>query len=374
MIFTFSYVSWEGAQRRGMCFAQDRLAQTLLDNQRVGRLLVCNLPRSLPVKLVKDRLRPGHEFPTRDDARLFEPLRLRRRDPRSTRALERWFSAYDRRLRQAALRFGMERPAVITAHPLIAGFPRLSWAGPVTFYATDDWAAYPRTKAWWPAYEESYARVRASGRGVCAVSDTIIDRIRPSGPHTVVPNGIEPAEWMTPGDPPGWFQELPRPRLLYVGTLDSRLDIESLKQVATAFSEGSVVLVGPSYDDAHLVPLAESANMHLRSPVKRDEVAALVSAADACLLPHRRTPLTEAMSPLKMYEYLAGGRPVAATDLPPVRDISNRVVLEPEHGDLAAAVRGALALGPASETERSQFLREHSWQRRHRQILDFALR
>jgi len=374
VVFTFSYVSWAGAQLRGMCFAQDRLAQTLLDDPRVARLLVCNLPRSRPVKLVKDALRPGPEFPASDSARLHEPLRLRRQDPRSIRALERWYRLYDRRLRRAALRFGMQRPAVITAHPLIAGFPELSWAGPVTFYATDDWAAYPRGKAWWPAYEESYARVRKSGRGVCAVSDTIVQRIRPSGPSIVVPNGIQPAEWVDPGRPPEWFLALPRPRLLYVGTLDSRLDIAGLRRVAAAYPDGSVVLVGRSYDDPHLAPLSQHANVHVRPAVKRPEVAAIVSAADACLLPHRRTALTEAMSPLKVYEYLAGGRPVAATDLPPVRNISNRLVLEPESGDFPGAVKRALALGPAGEAERMDFVSAHSWQRRHRQILDFALR
>ena len=36
------------------------------------------------------------------------------------------------------------------------------------------------------------------------------------------------------------------------------------------------------------------------------------------------------MSPLKLYEYLAGGRPVIATDLAPMRDISPWVHLAPD--------------------------------------------
>jgi hypothetical protein len=44
------------------------------------------------------------------------------------------------------------------------------------------------------------------------------------------------------------------------------------------------------------------------------------------------TALTEAMSPLNPYEYLAGGRPVAAVDLPPIAGVDGRVALAPVGG------------------------------------------
>jgi hypothetical protein len=79
------------------------------------------------------------------------------------------------------------------------------------------------------------------------------------------------------------------------------------------------------------------------------------------------------MSPLKLYEYLAGGLPVAATDLEPMREIDPRVLLVGEGGDFAGAVRGALALGRAEERERESFVRANSWRSRHDALLEFAL-
>ena len=118
VVFTFSYVSWDGAQRRGMNFAQDRLVARLLDAPEVRRLLVANpfrsAPRRLARRLVKGAL-PG--LPLGSDAALHEPLRLRRGDPTSIRAIERAYRRYDERLRRAAARAGMDRPAVVTAHP-----------------------------------------------------------------------------------------------------------------------------------------------------------------------------------------------------------------------------------------------------------------
>ena len=99
----------------------------------------------------------------------------------------------------------------------------------------------------------------------------------------------------------------------------------------------------------------------------------LIGAAEACLVPHVGNRLTEAMSPLKLYEYLAGGRPVAAVDLPPIAAVEGRVALAPAGGRLAPAVAQALALGPAPERERLEFLARHAWSRRFDELIGIAL-
>jgi len=94
-----------------------------------------------------------------------------------------------------------------------------------------------------------------------------------------------------------------------------------------------------------------------------------------CLIPHARTPLTEGMSPLELYEYLAAGRPVAATGLPPIVRVAHpRVVAcSDEPAAFAAAVRRALAIGPAPADERLRFVRDNTWRRRHEPLLALAL-
>jgi glycosyltransferase involved in cell wall biosynthesis len=370
VIFAFAYATWRTAVARGMCFSEDRMVETLMDHPRVRRLLVVETPRSLPIKLVKDRLRPPPPFPSDDRVALHGPARLRRRDPTSLRALERTYAGWGRSVRRAAARHGLERPALITTHPLVPGFASLDWVDSLTYYAYDDLAASPPLRPWWPAYEEVYARVRARGHRVVAVSEAIIDKVAPSGPHAVVPNGVDPLEWRDPAPAPLWFSALPGPRLLYVGSLDSRLDVDQVRATAQAFSSASIVLAGPLLDAQHFAALDDVPNVFVWPPVGRSELVSLVHAADACLLPHVANALTRAMSPLKLYEYLAGGAPVAALDLPPIRGISSRVVIEPT---LADAVRGALALGRSGEGERRAFADAHSWRARQERIVDLAL-
>lgn len=374
VIFTFSYVSWQAAQQRGMNFAQDRLLQTLLVHPGVRRLLVAEPFRSLPASLVRRLVRSGPAVPPPGGcATLHSPLRLRRSDPVRIRSIERAYRAYDRRLQRASRRAGLQRPAIITMHPLIAGYAPLGWAESVTFYATDDWAAYPAHRRLWAAYETAYERVRDSGHRLCAVSEPIIDRVGPTGPCALVPNGIEPSEWTRLEDPPDWFAELPRPRILYLGTLDERLDVRILERLADAFPRGTIALVGRLAAPRHLAALRQRPNVHVRDRVARDVVPSLVAGADVCVIPHARTQLTSAMSPLKLYEYLAAGRPVVAVDLPPLRGVDGRVSLVGEDEDFAGATRAALDRGPAPEAERERFVEQHSWQRRHERVLDLAL-
>ncbi len=378
LVFTFSYVSWQAASDRGWFMPEDRLARALVSEARIERLLVSDLMRSLPAKLARDlstRARGERAaFPSSPARRLLQPVRLRRDYPTSVAGVESACASYDRRLERAAREMGMTEPAVITGNPLMAGFAPFEWARSVTFYAHDDWLAYPLHRRWWPVYEESFARVRAAERRVCAVSSAAMERINPAGPAVVIPNGIDPVEWVgPPGAAPSWAADLTKPVLLYVGSLDERIDVPALVSLAREMPQATLLLVGPLLDGEHLQPLRALENVEIREPIGRDSVAALIRSADVGLIPHVSSPLTRAMSPLKLYEYLAGGLPVAAADLPPVHGVGAGVQLVEPGGDYAPAVREALRSGRASEEQREAFITSNSWSRRIEQILDLAL-
>lgn len=376
IVFTFTFETWADAVARGMARPPDRLALTLLRHPDVRRLVVADPPRNRARRLAKRLLgRTEPAFPGDADHGHVTPLTWARVDPSTVAGLERQGRAYDAALRGAARDRGLETPAVITASPFAAGFSDFAWASGTTYYARDDWTELPSRRAWWPALREAYARLRASGRPVVAVSQTILDRIEPTGEAVVVPNGVEPAEWSgpRPADPP-WLAGVPHPRALYVGTLDTRLDVPGLLELAHARPDLHVVLLGVVGDEEAIAPLRGVANVHVLPPADRAGLVAAVRNSDVCLVPHARTALTEAMSPLKLYEYLAGGAPVLSIDLAPVRGIHPRVLLTDATAQFADRVDEALALGPADEDDRLDFVADNSWARRHDRILEVALR
>ncbi|MCP2032061.1 glycosyltransferase involved in cell wall biosynthesis [Okibacterium sp. HSC-33S16] len=373
VVFTFSYETWTDAVARGMMRPPDRLLSRLLESPAVNKLLVANPFRWLPSYALRTLSRSRTRFPGSPTRVLHTPLRLHRADRANVSAVVRDYRAYDRSLERASERLGQSGPVVISANPIIAGFAPFDWAGGVTFYARDDWLSSPARQEYWHAYREAYRRIADRGVGVVAVSEQVLDRISPTGPSAVVPNGVEPAEWAGPvPTEPAWLAAIPGPRALYVGTLDSRLDVEGLAALARRRPDLSIILLGPQPEPGYLAAIRGIRSVYVHPSVGREELVAVMRNVDVCLLAHRTTPLTEAMSPLKVYEYLAAGCPVLAIDLPPVRRISERVLLTATVADFTDRLDEALALGPATEVDRLRFVADNSWESRHRTILGTA--
>ncbi len=373
VVFSWDNITWDAAQRRGMSFSQDQILVGLMEDPAVERLLVSDRPRSAPIVAVKDRIRPPVPFPESERRRLRRPLRLRRDDPTRVGALRRHYATWERRLRRDAEEFGLERPAIVTSQAFVAAFCELEWAGPVTYVAIDDFSAHPSYRRWRGAHLAAFAEISRRRRRLIAVSNAIVAKVDPLGPSLVLPNAVDPELWAERPAVPDWLARLPGPRLLYVGTLDSRLDVEAARAIARAWPDGSLVLVGPPEDRPHLAPLLAEPNVHHHAPVAHAEVPAVVAGADACLIPHHRTDLTVAMSPLKLYEYLAAGRPVAVTDLEPMSAVEGPVFRVPPGGDFRPAVAAALEAGPMTEAERRRFIDANAWPSRRAQALEFAL-
>jgi glycosyltransferase involved in cell wall biosynthesis len=375
LVFTFWRDTWLDAVVRGF-MTPDRLIQALLVRPEVGGLLIANPFRSAPSQILRNLQGrgmpplPAREHPTG----LTTPLRLRRQDGLSEASLRRTYEDYDRHLKAEARRLGLRNPAVITTNPFYAAFGPADWCGPITYYAWDDWAAFEDHAPWWPAYTRAYSEIRRRGHAVCAVSQHLLNRIDPLGPGLVVPNGIVPEEWEAPWQTPDWLEGLPRPLIVYTGAIHSRLDLDAVRQLSARFPGGSIVFVGPNNNAEVAHQLAQIPRVQWHDSIHRPLVAGLTRAADVCIMPHHLTPLTESMSPLKIYEYVAAGGPAAATDIGPVRNIHPSVVLVPPGGSFADGVERALRQGPMAEDDRQQFIRQNSWRGRHDAILALAMR
>lgn len=194
---------------------------------------------------------------------------------------------------------------------------------------------------------------------------------------TLIGNGVEAdrfdpdrvAPAALPGDPAA-------PALGYVGSLHSWLDVPLVAALARACPEARVVLVGPAHPET-AASLARAAagtsNLHWMGPRPYGEVPGIVRAFRVGLIPFRRTPLTEAVNPVKLYEYAAAGVPCVATRFTDEVDAwEGAARVAGTHEEFIAEARALLA-APPDHAGLLAFARRHDWDAIARRFVSVCL-
>ena len=109
------------------------------------------------------------------------------------------------------------------------------------------------------------------------------------------------------------------------------------------------------------------------------KVIRYIKAMDALVIPFPNKPhYAFYASPLKLFEYMASGRPIIASDLPALREIlndKNALFFKPDDApDLARAIKmlkSSQMLGYHLSQQALADVKEYTWDNRARRILDF---
>jgi teichuronic acid biosynthesis glycosyltransferase TuaH len=165
-------------------------------------------------------------------------------------------------------------------------------------------------------------------------------------------------------------QPWPRPFIGYVGTIHpDRLDVPLLLNVAALMSEATFILVGPDYlTQTDRDQIIKRSNIKLIGPVPFEQVPAWMQAFDVTMTPHRVTPFTESLNPIKLWEYLAVGRPIVSTNVAGFRDFPQWVRIASTAHEFVTAIKASLAEDPAISDGRRAEAAKNSWTMRVDQI------
>ncbi|MFL5340871.1 MAG: hypothetical protein ACJ8F7_12055 [Gemmataceae bacterium] len=276
-----------------------------------------------------------------------------------------WDRAVNRRLLAKQLRRAIhEPPVVITALPLTAELvgeiPAAKWV----YYCVDDFGAWPGLDG--AALRKMEQQLVAKVDRVIAVSETLRQRLKALGRDSeLLTHGVDPGFWQSAGGPLPEFQHLPKPLFVFWGVIDRRMDTEFVRQLAAA-KLGTVLLVGPQNDpDPELLKLPVT----IAPPLPLSKLPALARMVDVLVMPYADLPVTRAIQPLKLKEYLATGLPVVVRDLPANRDWADCLDLADSPTAFVAAVKRRLAAGvPDSQRLARQRLDVESWAEKARYL------
>ena len=224
-----------------------------------------------------------------------------------------------------------------------------------------------------------------------ALADALRERYRL--PDTlniqVAPDGVDLERYTGLPAPAAARQQLSLPDTFtagYTGSLYAGRGIELLLDLAARLPQTHLLIVGGR--DAHLPRLRQQAsalnNLTLTGFVPNADLPLYQAASDVLLAPYQQQVSASSggniaafLSPMKLFEYLASGRPILASQLPVLREVLNEesaILLPGEDAAAWAAALHALAADPAQRERLSSTARQsaqaYSWQARAVAILD----
>ncbi len=196
-------------------------------------------------------------------------------------------------------------------------------------------------------------------------------------PHTyLIPNAADPEhfgkallpETLTPFD----VSTLNSPIVGFIGTSPTRIDFEYLAYLASREPSWSLVLIG-NLDCGEAGELKRFPNVHFLGWRSFKEIPSYLKAFDVCIIPLKVNPQTDTMNVVKLYEYVAAGKPIVSTPLLEVKRFDDSypglIKVGKSREEFHRLVSGALTeSGESVVKRRLEVARQNTWKKRLEEI------
>lgn len=217
-------------------------------------------------------------------------------------------------------------------------------------------------------------------RLVFATSTAMYDRHRGLNPKTYrVPNAGDYehfAQSPDPALPAPEVSNLVRPIVGFAGNfLASKVDFALLEEIAQTRPNWSLLLIGPPAPETAsiLERLARFPTVRWVGPKPYAELPHYVAAFDVGVIPYVSNAYTRSCFPLKLFEYLAAGKPVVASGLPELADMEPDVVLANGAASFIQAVEEAAGRNSEADVlRRRQVAAGNSWEQKAGRLLELV--
>jgi glycosyltransferase involved in cell wall biosynthesis len=149
----------------------------------------------------------------------------------------------------------------------------------------------------------------------------------------LVPNGVDREHFNLERNlplPPD-LSTIPSPIIGYYGAIAEWFDLDLLTYAAEQLPQYSFVLIGDCTVNAER--LRALPNVYFLGEKPYQELPNYVNHFEIAVIPFKRNELTISTNPVKLYEYLATGKPIVSVDLPEIKPFANVVYIARDYDE-----------------------------------------
>ncbi len=281
---------------------------------------------------------------------------------------------YYNRLRAALNKLPGDDLLIYTCHPTQSfALDAFSERAALCYDWTDDWASFELQSLPKDEIVARNGRLIREADLVTAVSLSLYERAKAMNPRTVwMPNATSLLNLNGNSQTPdAEVAKISRPRLGYMGQIGDRVDFDLLQTIAKCHPTWSIVMMGPVWsnrvNEAEI--LGQLPNVHFVGPRPYEALPGILGQLDICLIPHTVDALTASMDPIKLYDYLATGKPIITTSVAGVDRFADAIYIAGPQRSFEESIAAALAETDDRLTDRRlAYARQNTWSARAGQI------
>jgi glycosyltransferase involved in cell wall biosynthesis len=245
----------------------------------------------------------------------------------------------------------------------------------------DDNLNFPSiTKKKRDALTEMFKYLCSEATVITAVSEYLVDQTKKmTGLNHIqyLPNGVDIKKFQKKEDtPPKDIEQIHHPRITFVGALTTWIDFPLIIVAAKKLEDHQFILIGP-IDDAltnhpDIVTLKSMKNVHFLGSKPYEQVPNYLHYSDVLLLPRTMDPYSLACDPLKLYEYLATGKPVVSTNHPSTKRFLDFIQTGNTPEEIIEGIEKSLTRNDETSQRQKVVVNSLAWETRINQLLNMV--
>lgn len=270
-------------------------------------------------------------------------------------------SAVKKKLRE----MGVSAPIILTTLPNAAEYLGSFGEELAVYYCVDDFTL-------WPGVNEALVKemecrlLERIDLLICSSSELAAIKTRVGLVTEILPHGVDYTHFsrctIGPQIKIHHLESLQHPVIGYFGLLGEWVDISILEALLLHHPEWSLVLMGNVVADT--CRLKYFPNVYFTGPVPYEQLPDHVAYLDVLILPYCTGGRGITITPLKLREYIATGKPVVATAIPECLKFDSIIHIAETVDEFVALVEIALQESSGSAINRQASVRNDSWLQR----------
>ena len=243
---------------------------------------------------------------------------------------------------------------------------------------TDDWTKFSGNQSQLDLVQSQDHKLCAEASHVIVCSDQLFEDKRnlvQSSRLHLIPNGVHVEHYQAVMDYSKSLHPVTdnwkKPVFGYTGTIHGdRVDVELISRIAKTNPQATIAMVGPNLlDAADRLTLSNHSNIVFTGAKPYAELPDIMRAFNVCVVPHVVTSFTESLNPIKLWEYLASGKPIVSTNVAGFKDFPGLVNVSDSLEGFLKNLDAALNEEPSLASARQSVAQQHSWDNRIDQVV-----